>query len=234
MPRLTLFVPMHDERESLEPLVRKALAVLAGITPDFELLLVDDGSRDGSGERADELARGEPRLRVVRHPRNLGYGQALRTGFGQARGEVVAYTDCDQPADLALLPEALRLLDDDPGLDMVIGYRLHRREGPRRWLYTRVYNTLVRALFGVRVRDVNFSFKLVRSAALRQARLSAGSAFIDGQLLSEAVRLGWRLREVPVEHQPRRHGRSHFDSLGPALATLAEMLRCWWRGPQRG
>ncbi len=227
MPQVTLFVPMHDELESLEPFVRKALAVLSGVTPDFELLIVDDGSRDGSGALADRLAQSDPRVRVARHETNLGYGSALRTGFAQARGEVVAYTDCDEPADLALLPAALRVFDD-PAVDMVAGYRLAREEGPRRWLYTHAYNALVRTLFGVRARDVNFSFKLVRSRALRQARLSARSAFIDGQLLSEAVRLGWRIRELPVEYRARTRGTSHFNSLRPALAALGEILRYWW------
>ncbi len=227
MPQVTLFVPMHDELESLEPFVRKALAVLSGVTPDFELLIVDDGSRDGSGELAERLAQSDPRVRVARHGTNLGYGSALRTGFAAARGDVVAYTDCDEPADLALLPAALRLFDD-PAVDMVAGYRLAREEGLRRWLYSRSYNALVRTLFGVQARDVNFSFKLVRRQALLQARLSARSAFIDGQLLSEAARLGWRIREVPVEYQARTHGASHFNSLRPAWAALGEILRYWW------
>ena len=226
MPDVTLFVPMHDELESLEPFVRKALAVLSGVTPDFELLIVDDGSRDGSGELAERLAQGDPRVRVARHERNLGYGRALRTGFAEARGDVVAYTDCDEPADLSLLPAALSLLAE-PGVDMLVGYRLERDDGWRRRLYTWGYNALLRALFGLRLRDINCAFKLAHRAALDGLRLTAETGFVDGELMLEAARLGRRVVELPVRFQPRLHGRSHFDSPGPALATLREVVRAW-------
>ena len=232
MPRVTLFCPVHDERESLPALVEKALGVLGGVTPDFELLIVDDGSRDGSGELADAAAAEDARVRVVHHARHRGYGQALRTGFTEARGDVVAYTDCDEPGDLHLLPDALRLLDD-PALDLVVGYRLQRADTPRRWLYSKGYNLLVRALFGVRVRDVNFSFKLIRRDALRRLSLQAESAFIDGELLIEAARQGLRLAEIPVIYRARVHGHSHFDSLGAATATLGEIWSYWRRRRRR-
>jgi glycosyltransferase involved in cell wall biosynthesis len=228
MPRVTLFFPMHDERESVRPMAEKALGVLAGFTPDFELLIVDDGSRDGSGELADALAAEDARVRVVHHAVNRGYGQALRTGFAEARGDIVAYTDCDEPADLQLLPEAVRLFDD-AALDMVIGYRLQRDDTPRRWLYSKGCNLLVRVLFGVRVRDVNFAFKLIRRQALRRLSLQAESAFIDGELLSEAARHGLRLAQIPVVYRLRAHGHSHFDSLGAATAALKDLWRYWRR-----
>lgn len=215
---------MHDERESLPATAGRALAVLNGLGLEYELLIVDDGSSDGSERLAAELQAREPHVRVLRHEQNLGYGQALRSGFAAARGEIVAYTDCDQPADLGRLPEALRLFDD-PAVDLVIGYRLSRaQDGLRRRAFALAYNLLVRALFSVRVRDVNFAFKLIRRRALLGLRLSARTGFIDGQLLSEARRLGLRLVEIPVHYRPREHGRSHFDGLRPALENLKEML----------
>ena len=220
---------MHDECLSLAPTVARALQVLKSITDDFELLIVDDGSSDGSERLAQDLAAGEPRLRVVRHERNEGYGQALRSGLSASRGDVVAYTDCDEPADLGLLPETLRRFDE-PRVDMVIGYRKSRgRDGLRRRLYSAGYNVLVRRLFGVTARDVNFSWKLIRRDALRGMRLGARTGFVDGELLTEAARLGLRVVEVPVEYRPRRYGRSHFDSPRAAFETLCEIYRYWRR-----
>jgi len=230
MPRVTLFLPMYDERESLRPTVAKALQVLERSTSDFELLIVDDGSRDGSERLAQELAAAEPRVRVLRHEHNQGYGQALRSGFAAARGEIVAYTDCDEPADLNLLPETLRRFDD-PQVDMVVGYRTSRdQDGLRRRLYAAGYNALVRRLFGVRARDINFSFKLIRRGALERMQLGARTGFVDGELLTEAGRLGLRVVEIPVEYRRRRFGRSHFDSLQVVYETWCEMYRYWRRG----
>lgn len=224
MPRVSLFIPMHNERASFGPTSAKALEVLSSLGCEFELLIVDDGSDDGSERAADALAAADPRVRVVHHAGRRGYGQALRTGFAEARGAIVAYTDCDEPADLRRLPEALRLFED-PAVDLVAGYRLGRYEGPRRYLLSAGYNALLRLLFRLRLRDVNFSFKLIRRQALLSLRLRAVSGFIDGELMIEATRRGLRIVELPVIYQRRLHGASHFDSLRAVTGTLAELWR---------
>jgi len=226
-PSITLFFPMYNELESVEAITRKALCVLSALTDDFEILIVDDGSSDGSEQLADTLATADPHIRVVHHVENKGYGQALRTGFTQATKDIVAYTDCDEPADLWLLHEAILYLI--VGHDMVIGYRRHRREGWRRFLYSKGYNTLVRVLFGVQARDINFSFKLIRREVLRRLHLEAGSVFIDGELLAEAAHHQLRIYQIPVQYLPRRHGVSHFNSLRAALYTLQEIGIYWQR-----
>jgi glycosyltransferase involved in cell wall biosynthesis len=157
----------------------------------------------------------------------MGYGVALRTGFTEANREAVFYTDCDLPADLHDLARALPLLQE---ADLVIGYRVKRYETLRRAIYSRIYNLLMRLLFGVHVRDVNFSFKLVRGEVLDAICLSAKTVFIDGQLLAEAVRHGYKIAEIPVEYTPRKFGRSNFDSLKTAWATLTEMTGYWLKG----
>ncbi|HRI54822.1 MAG TPA: glycosyltransferase family 2 protein, partial [Pseudomonadota bacterium] len=187
-----------------------------------EVLGCDDGSRDDSALVVRRAGDGEPRIRLVSHPRNLGDGAALRTGFTAARGDVVFYTDSDLPIELGEIARALPLL---AGTDLVIGYRLRRYDTPRRALYSKVYNLLMRILFGVRVRDVNFSFKLVRRRVLDAIKLSAATVFIDGQLLAEAVRHGFQITEMPIEYTPRQVGTSSFDSVRAAWVTLVEMLR---------
>lgn len=218
---ITLFYPMYNELQSLEPITRKALAVLQSLDRDFEILIIDDGSSDGSEHLADRLAASDPRIRVIHHPTNHGYGQALRTGFASATKDIVIYTDCDEPADLWLIREALPRLEQ---FDMVIGYRLNRWEGVRRFAYSVGYNTLVRLLYGVRVKDINFSFKLFRREHVQKMRLGAESVFIDGELLAEAARLRLSIYQMPVQYQPRKHGTSKFNSVRAATHTLREIL----------
>lgn len=226
MHHISLFYPMYNERESIEAMTQKALRVLSDLTDDFEILIIDDGSSDGSEKLADQLAETNEHVRVIHHAGNKGYGQALRTGFASATKDIVIYTDCDEPADLWLIRDALPHMTDH---DLVIGYRLNRWEGLRRFIYSLGYNTLVRVLFGIHVRDVNFSFKFIRRDALRHIHLGAESVFIDGELLAEAVRLGLKIYQIPVEYQARKHGASHFNSIRAATHTLEEIWAYWQR-----
>jgi glycosyltransferase involved in cell wall biosynthesis len=218
---VTLFYPMYNEVKSVQPMTHKALEVMRSVADDFEILIIDDGSSDGSEKIADELAQSDPHIRVIHHQGNQGYGQALRTGFASATKDFVVYTDADEPADLRLIGGALEHLID---YDMVIGYRLQRWEGWKRFIFSKVYNFLVTVLFGVRVHDINFSFKLFHRVQLQQFRLGAGSAFIDGELLAEAARYGLTIFEMPVEYLPRKFGESKFNSMRAALYTLEEIV----------
>jgi glycosyltransferase involved in cell wall biosynthesis len=220
---------MYNELKSVEPMTRKALQVMETVADDFEILIIDDGSSDGSQKIADELAKSDPRVRVIHHQGNKGYGQALRTGFASASKDFVIYTDCDEPVDLWLIGDAFARLE---GHDMVIGYRLNRWEGWRRFIYSNVYNMLVRVLFGVRVRDVNFSFKLLRREGLQKLRLAAGSVFIDGELLAEAARNHFKIAQMPVQYLPRKHGVSNFNSVRAATYTFEEIWSYWQRRRQ--
>jgi glycosyltransferase involved in cell wall biosynthesis len=228
--RVTLFYPMYNELKSIEPMTRKALQVMQDITDDFEILIIDDGSSDGSEKLADELTSLDPRIKVIHHQGNQGYGQALRTGWAAASKDIVMYTDCDEPVDLSLFKDAIPHLDK---YDVVIGYRLNRWDGWRRFIYSKIYNGLVRVLFGVHVRDINFSFKLIRREALQHLHLEAGSVFIDGELLAEAVRNHYTIYQMPVQYRPRVHGVSHFDSIRAATYTFEEIWAYWQRKRQQ-
>ena len=224
---LSLFFPMYNEKDTVERMVGKAISVLETLAKEYEVIIVDDASTDGSEQIADALARQHSQVRLVRHPRNLGYGAALRTGLENATKELVFYTDCDEPVDLKEIERALALIG--PDVDLVVGYRIKRYDTARRFVYSQVYNFLCRLLFGVRARDINFSFKLLKRELLQNVRLSAGSVFIDGELLAEAARYGYRVVEIPVQYFPRNSGASSFNSLNAAFYTLVEIMAYWWR-----
>jgi glycosyltransferase involved in cell wall biosynthesis len=228
MHRVTLFYPMYNELKSVRPTTEKALKVLRAVCEEFEVLIVDDGSSDGSEKIADDLANEYPEVRVIHHEGNKGYGQALRTGFANTNYDIVAYTDCDEPADLWLFAAALTHMEDQT-IDLVIGYRLNRWDGVRRFIYSKIYNGLVRFLFGVKVRDINFSFKLIRREKLKLLNLAAGSVFIDGELLAESARHKLRIFQMPVIYQQRKHGVSHFNSVRAATYTFEEIWAYWRR-----
>src|SRR3954463_9926035 len=186
---LTLFFPMWNEEEMIQRTVEAAREVgddlvAEGEIGTYEILLVDDASTDATGKIADELAHADPRVRVIHHPENRKLGGSVRTGLAEATGELVLYTDADMPFDLADLHKAIRLLRVYDA-DIVSAYRFDRTgEGGRRALYSYVYNSLVRVLFGLRIRDVNFAFKLLRHNVLEHLDLHSEGSFIDAELLA--------------------------------------------------
>ncbi|CAA9245794.1 MAG: Cellobiose phosphotransferase system YdjC-like protein [uncultured Acidimicrobiales bacterium] len=226
---LTIFYPMWNEEGSIRLAVDAGretgdALVAAGVLSSFEVLIVDDASTDATGAIADELAAADPRVRVVHHPENRKLGGALKTGFAEARSALVLYTDGDLPTDLHdSLPKALRLhrLYD---ADIVSAYRHDRTaEGPRRAVYSFAYNALIRFGFGLRVRDVNFAFKLCRREVLNHVRLASDGSFIDAELLIKAHRLGYHIIQFGVDYFPRTRGISTLSSGSTILKIVREL-----------
>jgi len=227
--KLSIFFPMWNEEDYIRATVDAAREVCGHMLAeseigDYELLIVDDASTDATGAIADALAAADPRVRVVHHPANRKLGGCIKTGFAHARGDLVLYTDADLPCDLAELRKACRLLRYYRA-DIVTAYRHDRTgEGPRRVVYSWLYNWLITLAFGVHIRDVNFAFKLCRRSLFDQIELTSEGSFIDAELLIRAQALGFRIIQFGVDYFPRSVGVSTLSS-GTVIATiLREML----------
>jgi len=225
---LTAFFPMWNEEAMAATTVEAAHTVCRRLVGeeelvDYEILLIDDGSTDRTGEIIDELAAADPHVHVVHHGHNRGLGAGIKTGFGEARGNVVLYTDADLPADLAEVRKALRLLRIYDA-DIVSAYRHDRTgEGSKRVVYSFAYNWLVRLAFGLRVRDVNFAFKLCRREVLERVRLESEGSFIDAELLIRAQKAGFEIIQFGVDYFPRTRGESSLASSSTIVKILREM-----------
>jgi len=219
---LSIVFPMYNEKDNIPIAVSEAIRVGYKIAPEIEVIVVDDASTDGSGEIADRLAEGQPEVRVIHHTRNRKLGGSLQTGFTAATKEWVLYMDSDLPIKMDDALDAVPLAAD---ADVVIGWRKSRAESWRREFMSKVYNRLIRRVFGLRVTDVNFAFKLFRRELLDQIILTSEGSFIDAELLLEMQRAGARIAEIGMDYYPRVAGVSTLASNSVVLVILREMLR---------
>ena len=214
-------MPAYNEQANLEQSVDRTAGALAVHARSFEIIVVDDGSRDGTASVLERLKTVHPNLRVVRHPVNRGYGAAVRSGFDAARLPWVFLMDADNqfdPAEIGLL------LAHAAEADIVAGYRRHRRDPLPRRLNAWAFFTLVRLLFGRLARDVNCAFKLIRRDLLTRMALHSEGALINTEVLVLARQMHARLVEVPVHHYPRRSGKQTGANLGVVLRAFGELF----------
>ena len=238
--KLSVFYPMWNE----ELYIERALAFGARACEDliesgdiaaYELIVIDAASTDSTPEIAKRLAAADPRVRVIHHERNRKLGGAMKTGFAAATGDLVLYTDADLPFDMAELPRAVRLLREYE-VDIISAYRFDRTgEGSLRAVYTWVYNALIKSLFGVKVRDINFAFKLCRTRIFDDIELQSEGSFIDAELVIRATRMGYEIMQMGVDYFPRTRGVSTLSSPGIIVTIIKEMwsLRSDLEGIQR-
>jgi glycosyltransferase involved in cell wall biosynthesis len=225
---LSVFFPAYNDAPSIGGLVDNAFAVLRGRVPDFEVIVVNDGSSDKTGDALAELERRYgPAFRVVTHPLNCGYGAALRSGFAAARKDFVFYTDGDGQYDVRELPKLLDRMADDVGL--VNGYKLERSDPLGRIVIGNIYNRFARLVFRIRLRDIDCDFRLIRRELLDQMRLTSTSGTICVELVRKLELSPYRVVEVGVRHYPRLHGRSQFFRLRSLVTTLWQLSQLYVR-----
>lgn len=222
---ISVFFPAYNDAGTIAGLVTDALSVLPSLTDDYEVIVVNDGSADETRAVLDELARVQPRLKVIHHESNRGYGGALRAGFGAARKDLIFYTDGDGQYDVREMASLCPLMSGE--VDIVNGYKLKRADNLNRKAIGAVYNRLARLLFRLPIRDVDCDFRLMRRHAVQRLDLVSSSGVICVELTRKLSRAGCVFAETPIHHYPRRHGRSQFFTLNRVARTARDFFALW-------
>jgi glycosyltransferase involved in cell wall biosynthesis len=220
---LSVVLPAYNEEAVIAQTVAQCVDALSVLAPDYEIVVVDDGSRDRTGEIADELAAGNPHIRVVHNQPNRGYGGALIAGFDAASKELAFFMDSDGQFDIRDIAKLLPLREQ--GYHAVLGYREHRQDPFFRLVNAWGWNLLVSLLFGLRVRDVDCAFKLYDTALVRLCNVHAEGAMVNTEMLVKLSKLGVQCIQVPVGHYPRKHGSATGANLKVIFHAFHELLR---------
>jgi glycosyltransferase involved in cell wall biosynthesis len=223
---LSIVLPAYNEAANIRAAVEKGLAVGAALATEYEVIVVDDGSRDGTSSEVEALARQHyPLVRLVKHEVNVGYGAALRTGFKRSRFGLVFFTDSDNQFDMSELAQFIPMMADH---DMVVGFRVNRCDPLQRSITSWFYNQLVRLLFQVKVRDVNCAFKLMSREVVQSVTIECDNFFVNTELLARARRLNFKIAEKGVRHYPRTAGETSIK-LSDVPRTFTTVVTMWGR-----
>jgi glycosyltransferase involved in cell wall biosynthesis len=223
---LSLILPVHNEEANIGVVLERALEVLPHYTSDFEIVPVNDGSRDRSAAILAEFAAARPEVKPVTHPVNRGYGAALTSGFRASTGDFVMFMDADRQFDIG----DLALLAPFVGrFDVVAGFRMERNDPLHRRVFAEIFNVTVRVLFGVHLRDIDCAFKIFRGDLLRSIELTAPGALINTEMQAKLRRQGASLQQVGVHHYPRVAGTATGGNPRVIARAMKETLFLWWR-----
>jgi glycosyltransferase involved in cell wall biosynthesis len=222
LPSLSIFFPCYNEEENVERVTHAAVTAAKNFADAYEIIIVDDGSKDRTGEIADRLAAAIPEVRAVHNDPNIGYGGSVARGLREARMEWIFFTDGDGQFDVNELPKLIDLLDT---CDLAVGYRIDRADPFIRKLNAWCWGILVRTLFGLSVRDIDCAFKLLPKSFIDAIELCSEGALISAELLARAKYRGFRIAEVGVHHYPRIAGEQTGANIGVILRAFRELFR---------
>ncbi|MFA5144805.1 MAG: glycosyltransferase family 2 protein [Candidatus Omnitrophota bacterium] len=220
---VSIVVPLFNEKELAGDLVKIVYDFSKSVNLDSELIVVDDGSNDGSSLLLDELTKTYPFLRAIHLKKNIGIGRALKTGFASAKKDIIFYTDADLPVDINVLMPGKAIIDRNEA-DMVIGNRMGRRESFLRRFYTGIFNLMIRSLFKIKLHDINCAMKIFRRSIINDIKLNADGPFIDTELVLKMRNNGFRILELKVKSMSRRCGCSKFASPERIVGTIFRMI----------
>lgn len=231
MDSLSVALPAYNEEENLRPMIAEVVEVMDGLVneeliEEYEVIIVNDGSKDNTANLVVELSQQFPAVRLVNHEINKGYGAAVYTGFISARKDLVFLTDSDKQFNISDIRRLLPLLDE---ADLVAGYRAPRQDPFKRRLFGQGWSMLVTILFGYTVRDVDCAFKLFRREIIEAIDIESRGATFSAEFLVRAKRQGYRFREVPVTHLPRVAGTQTGAKLHVITRAFRELIRFRWR-----
>ncbi|HET9494782.1 MAG TPA: glycosyltransferase family 2 protein [Chloroflexia bacterium] len=224
--KLSLVLPAHNEEPNIRAVVEEAASVLPAAFTDYEVIVVNDGSKDRTLEIAQALASENEHVRVVNHPVNRGYGAALTSGFNAASGDYIMFMDSDRQFDINDIHGLTPFVGE---YDIVAGYRIKRNDPAHRLLNAAIFGLAVRLLFDIQVRDIDCAFKIMRAEVLKGINLESPGALINTEILAKARVQGRTITQVGVNHYPRLEGEQSGASVKVVMRAFREIIRLWWR-----
>ena len=221
---ISVFFPAYNEEGNIGNAIESALHVLPRLTDKWEIIVVNDGSKDRTGKIAEKYMVEYPGVSVIHHPINRGYGGALQTGFRAAKCDLIFFSDSDLQFDINEMKNLLEWIDE---YDVVIGYRKNRKDSSHRRFNAYCWNLLIRMLLGVKVKDIDCAFKMFRRTAIEDMNVSATGAMVSAEVMAQVVRKGVRIKEVPVTHYPRVFGEQTGANLSVVLRAFRELIKLY-------
>ena len=219
---LSVFFPVFNEEENIELVIKRALEFLPSITKHYEIIIIDDGSKDKTGQLADLLSREYKEVSAIHHSSNRGYGAALQTGFKMAKNDLIFFTDGDGQFNIKELPKLASLIEN---ADIVTGFRVKRADPLFRRINARLYRLLLRIFFNLKITDIDCAFKLFKREVIENLDFESTSALISAEILILAQKKGYTIKEVGVSHYPRVKGKQTGANPRLLLRTFVELFK---------